>query len=199
MTAPVREAAGDGDGGTGPDDCYDRSVTLAFVYMSFLLLGAILAVVTGLVRRILHPEELCRHVVSPSHDHWAAIHTPWTDIVVSFVMVFGGATLLLHALLTMPPAREIVWGVLIGAIGSVVLRLWLGRVECPPELVPQCDEQAEVTREIPPHGFGQVEVKVGERRVRLAARSQDDRPIPSGTMVCILDRGESVVVVSIAR
>jgi hypothetical protein len=52
-----------------------------------------------------------------------------------------------------------------------------------------------VVREIPAHGFGQVELSVEGTQLKMAARTDQSQPIPVGSLVEILDRTESVVTV----
>ncbi len=170
-------------------------MTLAFLYLIIFLGGFTLALVTGLVRRVLHPSELCDHVVVPSHEHWRSQHTPWADALVSFVTLFGLVTLGVHGLTTLGPETEVAAGVVAGLLGVVVLRTVIGRV-CDPSRRPiETGRGARVVRDIPPHGFGQIELELGGTTVLLAARSQEPTEIPAGSAVEVLDRQESVIVV----
>jgi hypothetical protein len=171
-------------------------VTWGFLYLFVFLGGFTLALVTGLVRRILHPSELCDHVVVPSHEHWHSHHSPRSDLAISSATFFGLATLLVHGVSSFDPAREIAIGVVAGLIGAVVVRFWLGRIHDPIHRVEKHPENAVVVREIPANGFGQIEVTVAGSLLKLAAKSSAGIPIESGTVVAILDRQESVVVVS---
>ena len=56
--------------------------------------------------------------------------------------------------------------------------------------------EVRVVREISANGYGQVEVSVDGTPLKLAARTNDTKPIPVGAVVKILDRTESVVIVS---
>ena len=175
---------------------YTRAVTFGFLYLLIFLGGFTLALVTGLVRRLLHPTELCDHVVAPSHEHWQSHHTPRTDMVVSFITLFGLTTFLVHGFTTFGLARELIAGGAAGLLGVLLLRVWFRHI-CDPSRTPVSEgESATVVRDIPPHGYGQVELEIsGEARIRLAARSEADRSIPAGTVVEVLDRQESVVIV----
>lgn len=171
------------------------AVTWGFLYLFIFLVGFTLALVTGLVRRILHPSELCDHVVVPSHEHWRSHHSPWSDLAISSATFFGLATLLVHGLTSLDPVREIAVGVAAGLIGAIVIRFWLGRIHDPIHRVEQHPESAKVVRGIPANGFGQIEVSVGGSLLKLAAKSSTGVSIEPGTVVDILDRQESVVVV----
>jgi hypothetical protein len=171
-------------------------MTWGFVYLLVFLGGLTLAVVTGLVRRILHPGELCSEVVAPSHEHWHSEHRPHSDIVISFATLFGLATLLIHGFNTLDPMREIMIGSAAGLVGTVVLRSWLGRICDPMRQIDGHPDHATVVRSIPANGFGQIEISVAGARLKLAARSSTGAAIRPGTEVDILDRQESVVIVT---
>jgi hypothetical protein len=172
-------------------------VTWGFFYLVVLLGGFTLAIVTGLVRRLLHPTELCDdEVVAPSHDHWYSQHTPFSDLAVSFTALFGLTTFVVHGVAALDPVHEVAIGAAAGLVGVVVIRAWMGRIRDPIHQVEEHPDNATVVREIPPNGFGQVEVIVHGSRLKLAAKSSTGAPISPGTVVEILDRQESVVVVA---
>ncbi len=172
-------------------------MTLAFFYLLVFLLGFTLALVTGLVRRILHPSQLCDGIVLPSAEHWASLRTPRADVIVSFFTMFGLVSLILHGTTEMSPAREILVAAAVGTVGALALRAWLCKA-CDPRRGLQCEgATAVVVRRIPEGGFGQIEVDVGGCRVKLAARSHDGSAVENGVPVKILDRHESVVIVEV--
>lgn len=171
-------------------------MTLGFAYLCIFLLGFTLALVTGLARRIVHPSTLCDGVIVPSHEHWATMRMPRADLLVSFITVFGLATFLLHGLSDAGPRRELAVGALVAVVGAFVLRLWLCRGADPTSVLSCEGAAATVVRTIPANGYGQVEVSVSGCRVKLAARSDITEMIPVGTSVTVLDRSESVVVVT---
>ncbi len=171
-------------------------MTWAFTYLVIFLLGFTLAIVTGLVKRLLYPSDLCDSVIVPAHEHWARLHTPKTDLLVSFLTFFGLAALLLQGLTTMSHQFEIIIGCAIGLVGAVIFRGWLCKTCEPAKHLDASHGTAMVTRTIPTNGFGQIELQVGNFFVKLAARSYGDEPIPSGTTVTILERDESIVIVS---
>ncbi len=82
-----------------------------------------------------------------------------------------------------------------GFFGIIVLRTWLRRVCDPCEQIQTGAQEVRVVREIPSKGYGQVEVVMEGAQLKLAARSEHSQPIPVGSVVTILDRSESVVVV----
>jgi membrane protein implicated in regulation of membrane protease activity len=174
-------------------------VTWGFFYLLVFLGGFTLALVTGLVRRTLHPSELCDHVVVPSHEHWISAHTPRTDFLVAFTTIFGLSTFLIHGFTSLETVREIVIGAAIGIVGAVVLRLWLHQVCGPSRQAAEDVGSAKVVREIPAKGYGQVEMEVDGSPLRMAARSASTDPIPTGAHVRVLDCQESVLVVKPAN
>ena len=171
-------------------------MTYGFLYLAIFLLGFTLALVGGLARRVLHPSEFCGDVVAPSHEHWAGLHTPAADVVVSFLCLFGLTTFFIHGFTSLATRSELTSGAVAGAAGAVLLRLWF-RAVCDPSRRSLPDSaEAVVVRDIPARGFGQIEVSLAGSRIKLAARSTSDSVIAAGTLVQILDQRESVVVVS---
>ena len=187
-------AAGPGCSPAG--GCYNARVTLEFAYLLIFLVGFTLALVGGLVRRILHPSQLCDHVTLPSHEHWASLNTPRADFVVSFLTGFGLTAMILHGTMHLDPLHEVAIAVVLGAVLSVGIRSWLCRSARPTD--PGCclEGRALVVRRIPENGFGQVEVDACGCVVKLAARSASGQAIEEGRVVRVVDRNESVLVVS---
>jgi len=170
-------------------------VTWGFAYLLTFLGGFTLALVTGFGRRLMHPSDLCDHVVVPSHEHLWSMRFPAADILASFLTLFGLTALIVHGVMTLAPQQEIIIAFVAGLFGIVALRTWLRRVCDPCEQIRPELHEVRVVREIPSKGYGQVEVTMEGAQLKLAARSETQRPIPVGTVVKILDRSESVVVV----
>jgi membrane protein implicated in regulation of membrane protease activity len=170
-------------------------VTIGFAYLLIFLGGFTLALVTGFARRLLHPTELCDHVVVPSPEHLSGLRSPIGDVAASFLTLFGLTCLLVHGLLSLGPGREIAIGTVAGLFGIVALRSWLRQICNPAEQLVRQSAPVRVVREIPASGYGQVEVRLEGRPLKLAARSEDRQRIAIGTVVEILDRSESVAVV----
>jgi len=170
-------------------------VTVGFAYLLVFLGGFTLALVTGFARRLLHPTELCDHVVVPFHEHLRGLRAPAADVLASFLTVFGLCSLVLHGLFALTPWQEITLGGAAGVVGIFALRFWLRRVCDPGERIGRSSAEVRVIREIPANGYGQVEVLVEGTGLKLAARSLDADPIPAGAIVEILEQSESVVVV----
>lgn len=163
--------------------------------MLIFLGGFTLALVTGFGRRLLHPSVLCDHVVVPSHEHLSSMRFPAADILASFLTLFGLTAVVIHGVTSLAPKHEIAIGVVAGLFGIVALRTWLRRVCDPCEQLRSGTREVRVVREIPGNGYGQVEVIMEGAQLKLAARSETAEPIPVGTVVHILNRTESVVVV----
>ncbi|HHQ47721.1 MAG TPA: hypothetical protein ENK19_02425 [Acidobacteria bacterium] len=172
-------------------------MTLPFVFLAIFLVGFVIAVVGGLVRRILNPASLCDGVVVPAHEHWAGMKTPRSDFFVSFITVFGLVALILDGTTPTPPLRTVLVAAAVGLLGSIVLRAWMCRACDPQRGLKCCGAEATVIKAIPEGGFGQVEVDVGGCTVKLAARTISSESIPAGTPVTIVSRHESVVIVEV--
>jgi hypothetical protein len=171
-------------------------VTFGFIYLLIFLGGFTLALVTGLLRRLLDPAELSENVTAPSHEHWLSHHSPISDFAVSFATLFGLATFVVHGVASLGPVHEIGIGLVAGMAGLVIIKLCLGRIHDPIHSVEDHPDNATVVKEIPANGFGQVQIVVAGTLLKLAARSGSGKSIPPGTVVEIMDRQESVVTVS---
>jgi hypothetical protein len=121
------------------------------------------------------------------------------DFLASFITLFGLACFLVHGFTSLGVAQEVAIGAGAGVVGIFALRFWLVRVCDPSELLDQDLRKVRVVREIPANGYGQVQVVVNGAHVKLAARTEEARAIPEGTLVEILDRRESVVIVKVSR
>jgi hypothetical protein len=171
-------------------------VTWGFAYLLIFLGGFTLSLVTGFARRLLHPTELCDHVIVPSHEHLRGMRFPAADALASFLTLFGLASLVVHGLASMKPIPEMAIGAGAGLVGIFGLKSWLRRVCDPCEMLEGNPNTVRVVREIPPRGYGQVELSVEGSQLKMAARTDQSQPIPVGALVKILDRSESVVVVA---
>ena len=174
-------------------------VTWGFFYLIAFLGGFTLALVSGLVRRLIHPSELCDHVVVPSHEHWESLHTPKSDLLVSFITIFGLVTFLVHGFTSLDAAREIAIGAVAGLVGANLLWLWMRRCSDPSRTSVDEDSTGTVVRDIPARGFGQVKLNIAGTTVKLAARSTSQLAIPAGAVVNVLECRDSVVLVEPAR
>ena len=170
-------------------------MTWAFAFLLIFLGGFTLSLVTGFARRLLHPTELCDHVVVPSHEHVRSLRYPAADFLASFLTVFGLTSLTVHGLTKAAPSYAMGAGAAVGVIGVFALRSWLCRVSDPCEQLAADAGKVRVVREIPANGYGQVEVTLAGNQLKLAARTEAGEPIPIGAVVDILKSTESVVVV----
>jgi len=174
---------------------YTTHVTWGFAYLLIFLGGFTLSLVTGFARRLLHPTQLCDNVVVPSHEHLRGLRFPAADLLSSFLTLFGFTSLVVHGLTSLAPSRVTAIGAGAGIVGIFALRTWLYRVCDPSEQLNDNLQKVRVVREIPANGYGQVEVTLDGTQLKLAARTEMPEPIPVGSVVEILDRTESVVVV----
>ena len=174
---------------------YTVAVTWGFAYLLMFLGGFTLSLVTGFARRLLHPSELCDNVVVPSHEHLQGLRYPAADLLASFLTLFGFASLIAHGVTALAPRHEMAIGAGAGLAGIFILKSWLYKVCDPSEQLSEDPHDVRVVREIPANGYGQVEVSVQGTQLKMAARTDQSRPIPVGAIVKILDRTESVVVV----
>jgi membrane protein implicated in regulation of membrane protease activity len=170
-------------------------VTWAFAYLLIFLGGFTLSLVTGFARRLLHPTDLCDHVIVPSHEHLRGLKFPAADVLASFLTLFGIVSFVIHGVSSLAPQQEMAIGAAAGVLGIFALKSWLHRVCDPCERLGSEVNEFRVVREIPANGYGQVEVTIKGSQLKLAARSEGSAPIPVGALVEILDRTESVVVV----
>ncbi len=171
-------------------------MTWAFAFLLIFLGGFTLSLVTGFARRLLHPTELCDHVIVPSHEHVRSLRYPAADFLASFLTVFGLISLTVYGLTKAAPSHAIGAGAVAGVIGIFALRSWLCRVCDPCEHLAADCGKVRVVREIPANGYGQVEVTLAGNQLKLAARTEADEAIPVGAVVDVLESTESVVVVS---
>jgi membrane protein implicated in regulation of membrane protease activity len=123
--------------------------------------------------------------------------TPRSDLIVSFITVFGLVALILDGTTPMSPRRVVLVAAGAALVGSLVLRAWMCRACDPQRGLRCCGAEATVVKAIPAGGFGQVEVDVGGCKVKLAARTINGESIPAGAQVEIVSRQESVVIVEV--
>jgi len=165
-------------------------VTWAFIYLVALLVGLVLATVTGLLRDL---RNLSRHhhLVVPHPDQQSAFFAlvgrrlAVGSFLFGFVGLALGARKLSHPSLTFPVA--------LGA-GLVGFVLGVGLYRRPRGRTIHSDT-ATVVRDIPPGGYGQVRLERQGGSVVLAAQNVDHTPIPAGSEVEVVDSTRSVVTV----
>jgi membrane protein implicated in regulation of membrane protease activity len=161
-------------------------VTWAFVYLASLLVGLVLAAVTGLVRDLTKPT---RHhgVVAPHQDAHLALWSRIGRCLAAALCVFGTVGLVFNALRPPFPGPLLIWAALAGILAALLARLVFRR-GC---AVERHHGLATVVREIRPGSYGQIRLEVGG--VVLAAQGVEEEVIPVGTTVEVLDAERSVV------
>jgi len=165
-------------------------VTWAFGYLVALLVGLVLAVVTGLLRDF---SNLSHHdrVVVPHPDQ----HSPFLALLGRRLAVglflFGVVGLIVGGRRASEP--RITFPLALGA-GVVGFVLGLAAVRRRSRKAAHV-ERATVVREIPPGGYGQVRLERDGGSVVLAAQNVENTVIPAGSEVEVVDCTRSVVTV----
>ncbi len=164
-------------------------MTWGFGYLACLLVGLVLAAVTGLIRDL---RAFARHTPVVPHSD---LHHPLLGIVarrVSPGLVLGGLVgLVLNANRGVGHGSALLWACASGVVGVLAACLVLRR----PIASALVSQHATVVKEIQPGGYGQVRIERGGVSVLLAAQSADPLPIPAGTEVEVVDCTCSVIKV----
>jgi hypothetical protein len=165
-------------------------VTWAFAYLVALMVGLVLAGVSGLLRD-LRSISRHRHLIVPHPDQ----HSPFLDLLgrrlaIGFAL-FGAAGLLLGIRLVSQP-----WLTLGVAFAAGVIGVVIGCACYRRRFAPRHEgEQAIAVREIPAGGYGQVKIERRDGSIVLAAHNLDTAAIPAGCEVEVVDATQSVVTV----
>jgi hypothetical protein len=165
-------------------------VTWAFIYLVALVVGLMLASVTGLLRDL---KNLSRHhhLIVPHPDQQSAFLALVGRRLAIGSFLFGLVGLALGA--RRVPHPSVTFGVALGAgLVGVVLGVVLYRR---PRVTKTPGGSATVVRDIPPGGYGQVRLEREGRSFVLAAQNIDQAPIPAGAEVEVVDSTRSVVTV----
>jgi hypothetical protein len=165
-------------------------VTWAFIYLVALVVGLMLASVTGLLRDL---KNLSRHhhLIVPHPDQQSAFLALVGRRLAIGSFLFGLVGLALGA--RRVPHPGVTFGVALGAgLVGVVLGVVLYRR---PRVTKTRAGSATVVRDIPPGGYGQVRLEREGRSFVLAAQNIDQAPIPAGTEVEVVDSTRSVITV----
>jgi membrane protein implicated in regulation of membrane protease activity len=171
-------------------------VTVGFVYLILFLGGFTVALVTGLLRRAFQPLAHAAPPAAPVHQHWQLASTPFWDFAAAFLTVFGLTAFTLHGVTALALGPEVALAAAAGLIGALALRSRIGHRSITRDHALDAESStASVVRDIPPSGFGQIELEVEGNRVTMAARSESLETIAAGTAVEVIDRSESVVTV----
>ena len=164
-------------------------MTWAFAYLAALLVGLVLAVVTGLLRDL---RSLAQHrLVVPHPDQ----NRPFIALLghrLSAGLILAGAVGLVMSGGRVPePSRTLPVALAAGLVCFLLAHVVVRRH--PPQWPPV--EKAVVIREIAPGGYGQVRIQHGKESVILAAQSIDKGVIPAGTVVEVVDDTRSVITI----
>jgi len=165
-------------------------VTWSFVFVAALLLGTVLAGVSGLPRD-LRGLSRHRHLVVPNPEQ----HSPFLDLLgrrlAIGLVLFGVAGLVVGARGGSGPRATAAAALTAGVVGTAIGFLcFRRRAAGQPE-----GGRAVVVRDIPAGGFGQVRLERRNGSVLLAARSLETVAIPAGCEVEVIDATLSVVTV----
>jgi len=164
-------------------------VTWAFGYLVCIIVGLVLASVTGLIRDL---RALAHHgVVVPHSD----LHRPFLGFVAgrlgAGLILLGVVGLALSARRGAEPRSALGWACVAGGVAATAAMLLLRR-----RLVPDVGRgRAVVVKEIQPGGYGQVRLERDGVTVLLAAQSADPSPIPAGSEVEVVECTRSVLIV----
>lgn len=165
-------------------------MTWAFAYLVVLLVGLVLATVTGLLRDL---RNLSRHhhLVVPHPDQQSAFLALLGRRLAVALFLFGVVGLVVGGRRLSEP--WITFPVALGA-GVVGFVLGLAAIRRRPGEAARA-ERATVVREIPPGGYGQVRLERDGGSVVLAAQNVENTLIPAGSEVEVVDCTRSVVTV----
>ncbi len=164
-------------------------MTWEFAYVALLIVGLVLASVTGLLRDLRSLGR--RYLVVPHPDQ----HSPFLGLIgrrLSVGLVLGGLVgFVAGARWTSDPRTTALLAAgtgLVGILGAAVVlrRPCLDRVH---------GERATVVRDIPPGGYGQIRIERNGVVVVIAAQSADPVPIPAGAEVDVVECTRSVLTV----
>ena len=165
-------------------------MTWAFTYLVALVLGLVLASVTGLLRDV---RNLSRHhhLVVPHPDQHSAFLALLGRRLAVGLFLFGLVGLAIGVRVVARPS--ITFPVAVGA-GLVGFVLGVGLYRRP-RVMTRHGESATVVRDIPPGGYGQVRLEREGGSVVLAAQNIDQAPISAGSEVEVVDSTRSVLTV----
>jgi hypothetical protein len=173
---------------------YNGLVTVVFLLVAVLLVGLAMATVTGLLRDVTG---LIRHqpVVSPRHDAATTLLSRVLRCLAAALTTAGLAGLAHTALRPYNLRAPLVTAAIAGTLGTLVALLLFGKPRAGRATASSPGSarrsRATVIRAIPAGGYGQI--KLERAGVIMAAQAEDDRPIPEGATVEVLDTERSVV------
>ncbi len=164
-------------------------MTWAFGYLVCLLVGLVLAAVTGLIRDL---RAFAHHNVVVPHPN---VHPPFLGLVASRLgaglILAGLVGLVLGVQRDMDFRTALIWACVAGVAGALAASLLLRR----PRGTEIRAQHATVVKEIQPGGYGQVRIERDGMALLLAAQSTEPQPIPAGSEVEVVDATQSVLTV----
>ncbi|HVN31412.1 MAG TPA: hypothetical protein VMT45_05460 [Thermoanaerobaculaceae bacterium] len=165
-------------------------MTWAFAYLAALIVGLVLASVTGLLRDVRSLSRH-RHLVVPHADQYPAFLNVLGRRLAIGLVFFGVVGLVVGARWVSDRPSTALAALVAGVAGLVLGFLFYRR----PSARTDRHEHATVVREIPPGGYGQVRFERAGGSVVLAAQNIDQIVIPAGSEVEVVDATRSVVTV----
>ena len=164
-------------------------MTWAFIYLSCLLVGLVLAAVSGLLGDL---RALFQHQqVAPSADYGPALLSVLGRRLAAGILTFGAAGLVLVARGPEHYASVLITATVAGLVAALLgILLLKHRHHRRPS-----GGTAVVVRDIPPGGYGQIRLVGGPQGLLMAAHSDEPALIPAGSEVDVLDLESSVVLV----
>jgi hypothetical protein len=165
-------------------------VTWPFLFLAILLLGAVMAATSGLLRRIT-VHHLRHSVTMPAPEHHSAVVNLAMQRASIVVAAFGLAGLA-------GPRSDLAARLTIAVVAALVAALVV-ILALRPVCAPRSASRARVVRAIAPSGYGQIELDQGGRTLVLAARTEDGSEIPVGREVDVVDCESSVVTVRLSE
>lgn len=164
-------------------------MTWPFLFLVALVVGVVLTAVIGWLRNDRHVRSQHRHLVLPNADHHGAFRNHLALRVAVGFSGFGLAGLLAASLLGLPPGTSLTVAAAVGTLCAAAALVLIR----PPAAPGRPGGRATAVREMLPGAYGQIRVEHGQHHVIMAAQNADERPIPAGAEVEVLDCDRSVV------
>lgn len=165
-------------------------MTWGFVYLATLLVGLLLAGVTGLLRAAPFRPEHQRLVIPTAEQHLGLASILGRRKILGTGLAAFGLVGLLGSVAKLGNAWAVA-RVSLGAAAIVALLVAVLRRRTVARL--PGEGRVTVVREIPPGGYGQVSFH--ESGIVMAATSVDGELLPVGSEVEVVDSGKSVITV----
>jgi len=164
-------------------------MTWAFLFLVPMLVGLVLAGVSGFLRDLR--ALATRHLVVTHASHRLPLIDVFGRALSPALILFGICGLALGTGRDVNHSRVALIASAVGAVGFL-----LGRLVVPRSLKPGGGPSTGTAiRDIPPGGYGQVRLGEAGANVVMAAQSIDPEPIPAGAVVQVVDSTHSVLTV----